>query len=134
MLITNTDYFNLLFTQTTTISSLQYYTYYILSNFVNLNYLFYYNIVYHALQYFFIIDTGLIISNIQYTTYVYNYFIYNYSFNYSIKFLISILILIFIRAGIPRYRYDFLTKLGWIKFFLYTFFFFICNYFIFLLF
>jgi NADH:ubiquinone oxidoreductase subunit H len=24
--------------------------------------------------------------------------------------------LVFIRGGIPRYRYDFLTKIGWIKF------------------
>ena len=34
----------------------------------------------------------------------------------SIKFLILISWLIFIRGGIPRYRYDFLTKIGWIKF------------------
>ena len=24
--------------------------------------------------------------------------------------------LILIRGGVPRYRYDFLTKLGWVKF------------------
>jgi NADH:ubiquinone oxidoreductase subunit H len=24
--------------------------------------------------------------------------------------------MVFVRGGIPRYRYDFLTKIGWIKF------------------
>lgn len=81
-------------------------------------------------------NTGFHITNLYDTkllTYYYITLVYNNSFIYSIKFLISILFLIFIRAGIPRYRYDFLTKLGWIKFFLYTFIFFILNYFIFLL-
>lgn len=30
----------------------------------------------------------------------------------SFKFLVLIAVLVFIRGGIPRYRYDFLTKLG----------------------
>jgi len=34
----------------------------------------------------------------------------------SFKFIILIALLVFIRGGIPRYRYDFLTKIGWIKF------------------
>jgi len=34
----------------------------------------------------------------------------------ALKFLTLIAILIFSRGGIPRYRYDFLTKLGWVKF------------------
>ena len=34
----------------------------------------------------------------------------------AIKFLVLIAMLVFIRGGIPRYRYDFLTKIGWIKF------------------
>lgn len=34
----------------------------------------------------------------------------------ALKFLTLIAMLIFIRGGIPRYRYDFLTKIGWIKF------------------
>jgi NADH:ubiquinone oxidoreductase subunit H len=38
-----------------------------------------------------------------------------YSIIFGIKFVIFIAFLIFIRGGIPRYRYDFLTKLGWIK-------------------
>lgn len=34
----------------------------------------------------------------------------------SIKFLTSIALLIFIRGGIPRYRFDHLTRIGWVKF------------------
>lgn len=45
-----------------------------------------------------------------------NLFYYNDKLNYTLKFLILISILVFIRGGIPRYRYDFLTKLGWVKF------------------
>jgi NADH:ubiquinone oxidoreductase subunit H len=30
----------------------------------------------------------------------------------ALKFLILIAMLVFIRGGIPRYRYDFLTKIG----------------------
>ena len=40
----------------------------------------------------------------------------SFSIIFLIKFLILIALLIFIRGGIPRYRYDFLTKVGWIKF------------------
>lgn len=35
---------------------------------------------------------------------------------YALKFLTLIALLVFVRGGIPRYRYDFLTKIGWIKF------------------
>jgi NADH:ubiquinone oxidoreductase subunit H len=34
----------------------------------------------------------------------------------ALKFLILIALLIFIRGGIPRYRFDHLTKIGWIKY------------------
>lgn len=34
----------------------------------------------------------------------------------SLKFILLLALLIFIRGGVPRYRYDFLTKMGWIKF------------------
>lgn len=33
----------------------------------------------------------------------------------GIKFILLLGLLIVVRGGIPRYRYDFLTKLGWIK-------------------
>jgi len=36
--------------------------------------------------------------------------------SFAIKFILLIALLIFVRGGIPRYRYDFLTKVGWIKF------------------
>ena len=35
---------------------------------------------------------------------------------FNIKFIVGILILILVRGGTPRYRYDYLTKLGWLKF------------------
>lgn len=34
----------------------------------------------------------------------------------SVKFLVCIALLIFARGGIPRFRFDYLTKLGWIRF------------------
>lgn len=34
----------------------------------------------------------------------------------AFKFLVLIALLIFIRGGIPRYRFDHLTKVGWIKY------------------
>lgn len=39
-----------------------------------------------------------------------------YSISYAFKFMILIAMLVFIRGGVPRYRYDYLTKIGWIKF------------------
>lgn len=133
MLITSIDNLNILFNNKS-VFNIQYFIFYILHNVTTFNYFLYYNCIYYCINYFLISDFGSFLLNTSYTCYIYNYFIYNYSFNYSCKFLLSILILIFIRAGIPRYRYDFLTKLGWIKFFLYTFFFFSFNYFIFILF
>lgn len=34
----------------------------------------------------------------------------------AVKFLSAIALLIFARGGIPRFRFDYLTKLGWIRF------------------
>jgi len=31
---------------------------------------------------------------------------------FALKFIVLIALLVFIRGGIPRYRYDFLTKIG----------------------
>nr|YP_011027867.1 NADH dehydrogenase subunit 1_b [Euplotes cristatus]UPM52077.1 NADH dehydrogenase subunit 1_b [Euplotes cristatus] len=36
----------------------------------------------------------------------------------AIKFFSTIALLVLIRASLPRYRYDYLTKLGWVKFLL----------------
>jgi len=45
---------------------------------------------------------------------------FKYSTNYTLAFIFKVVLclsfLIFIRGGVPRYRYDFLTKIGWIKF------------------
>lgn len=49
----------------------------------------------------------------------FNFFIWSFSSSaliFSVKFLLLIALLVFIRGGVPRYRYDFLTKIGWIKF------------------
>lgn len=40
----------------------------------------------------------------------------NMVFFSAIKFILAIGFLILIRGGTPRYRYDYLTKLGWLKF------------------
>lgn len=45
---------------------------------------------------------------------------YNQTIPYSVKLTISLFFLIFIRAGLPRYRYDYITKLGWSKFLLFV--------------
>ena len=34
----------------------------------------------------------------------------------SLKFILLIALLVIVRGGIPRYRFDYLTKLGWTKF------------------
>ena len=41
---------------------------------------------------------------------------HNMTFFFAIKFCLAIGFLILIRGGTPRYRYDYLTKLGWLKF------------------
>ncbi len=40
----------------------------------------------------------------------------NLSFFFALKFCFCISFLVLIRGGTPRYRYDYLTKLGWLKF------------------
>ena len=44
------------------------------------------------------------------------YFAQNLTIFTALKFGLTILFLILIRGGTPRYRYDYLTKLGWLKF------------------
>lgn len=65
------------------------------------------------------------ISNVGFSGYFSNFIYINKSFMYGFKFILSLLFLIFIRAGIPRYRYDFLTILGWSRFLFLCFFIFI---------
>lgn len=72
--------------------------------------------------YYVFVTLSMTIFNFFFTVSEYYYylninFIYqNRSIIYGLKFCLSLLFLIFIRAGIPRYRYDFLTILGWNKF------------------
>lgn len=52
-----------------------------------------------------------------------DYFVYyssqlNPTLTTSTKVVLCLFFLIFIRAGLPRYRYDYLTKLGWSQFLL----------------
>lgn len=54
--------------------------------------------------------------------------------SFGLKFITLILLLIFVRGGIPRYRYDFLTKMGWFKYFSWVLLFFILSFFLYILF
>lgn len=40
----------------------------------------------------------------------------NYTFIFTTKLALCLVFLSAIRGGVPRYRYDFLTKMGWVKF------------------
>ena len=40
----------------------------------------------------------------------------NMVFFFAVKFCLCVSFLVLIRGGAPRYRYDYLTKLGWLKF------------------
>ena len=44
------------------------------------------------------------------------YYATDYTIFFSVKLILCLLFLILIRGGVPRYRYDFLTKIGWVKF------------------
>ena len=50
-----------------------------------------------------------------------------------IKLCTCLAVLIVIRGGVPRFRYDLLTKLGWVKFLLYVLAFFLMTLMIFLI-
>jgi len=65
-----------------------------------------------VLEFYFFILNNIHLNDVN----LYNYIYTNSSLNYGFKFVVSLLFLIFIRAGIPRYRYDFLTILGWNRF------------------
>ena len=53
------------------------------------------------------------------------WFTYNNSIQFALKLMSTLIFLILIRAGLPRYRYDFVTKLGWKKFLIITIIYFI---------
>lgn len=101
--------------------------YYIFENKINLNkfYFFIKNYYFFFLNIKFLFFTFTDVLVFKYLSYLniveFNYIYSNKSIIYGLKFSLSILFLIFIRAGIPRYRYDFLTILGWNRFFFLTF-------------
>lgn len=64
----------------------------------------------------------------------YYFFAQNLTIFFVIKFILSIAFLILIRGGTPRYRYDYLTKLGWLKFIGLILFVFMCSWLLFLIF
>lgn len=82
--------------------------------------------------YKFIGKSILSLKDLDATNYLYYNLPFNWSFIYGLKFCSSLLFLIFIRAGLPRYRYDYLTKLGWAKFLVFTLFILMFVYFIFM--
>lgn len=43
-------------------------------------------------------------------------FCLNYTFLFTLKVALCLVFLAAIKGGVPRYRYDFLTKMGWVKF------------------
>lgn len=72
---------------------------------------------------FFLFFFIIIISQLLYTIYsnimspiLYLLYLHKitslFSIFFAIKFVLLIALLVFVRGGIPRYRYDFLTKLG----------------------
>ena len=62
---------------------------------------------------FYIVANSLISTLVQtcYTLISVKY-LNNAIFNIGIKFILLIALLVFVRGGIPRYRFDFLTKIG----------------------
>lgn len=71
----------------------------------------------HFLTYTFFTSMLALSSNIANYIYVhcFNFTLYS-SIITSLKFIVLIALLVFVRGGIPRYRFDYLTKLGWTKF------------------
>ena len=83
--------------------------------------LFLYLTLYYELKWFLVqlinmwdpfFHTGLFFPNTLNTA----QFAQNLTTFFGLKFAISVGFLIVIRGGTPRYRYDYLTKLGWLKF------------------
>ncbi len=73
----------------------------------------FFNFIFYLFNFFDpFLYNGLCLSN---SKFFFN-FAQNMSFFFGLKFIASIGFLVLIRGGTPRYRYDFLTKLGWLKF------------------
>lgn len=92
-----------------------------INSFKVFNYSIVQNIIYLIIVFKFNLLSYFSLLNIIFTFYTIKYVYINKTLIYSFKFIITILFLIFIRAGIPRYRYDYLTILGWNRFFFLSF-------------
>lgn len=77
------------------------------------NFFFYiYNSFFFFLNYWNnLFNNGFVFFN----TKIFFQFTQNLALLFGLKFLLVIFFLILIRGGTPRYRYDYLTKLGWLK-------------------
>lgn len=64
-------------------------------------------------EWFFPIDYST--WDISYTSKIFN-FARSLTEFFMVKFLVFIAFVVIIRSGTPRYRFDYLTKLGWLKF------------------
>jgi NADH:ubiquinone oxidoreductase subunit H len=74
---------------------------------------FFYDFFFKFLNFFDpLLQNGFFIFNSKF----YYQFSQNLVFFFALKFCLSMALLILIRGGTPRYRYDYLTKLGWLKF------------------
>lgn len=85
---------------------------YLIDFFFYLNF-FFYDLFFKFLNFFDpFLQNGFFINNSK----IYYQFPQNSVFFFAFKFSLCIALLILIRGGTPRYRYDYLTKLGWLKF------------------
>jgi NADH:ubiquinone oxidoreductase subunit H len=74
---------------------------------------FLYDLIFKLINFFDpFLQNGLQLFNFK----IFYQFPQNMTFFFSIKFCFCISFLILVRGGLPRYRYDYLTKLGWLKF------------------
>jgi NADH:ubiquinone oxidoreductase subunit H len=70
---------------------------------------------YYKIQY--LIDYLYILASSIYNSLFFSANLVSFNaFIIALKFLLLIALLIFIRGGLPRYRFDHLTKIGWIKY------------------
>ena len=80
-----------------------YYRFFILFKF------FFYDLFFNLFNFFDpYLNNGLFLFNSK----IYYQFPQNMVFFFAIKFCLAMALLILIRGGTPRYRYDYLTKLG----------------------
>lgn len=85
---------------------------YLIDFFFYLNF-FFYDFFFKVLNFFDpFLQNGFFLNNSK----IYYQFPQNMVFFFALKFSLCLALLILIRGGTPRYRYDYLTKLGWLKF------------------